>query len=193
MNTYQYVLYIHLLSLFVGIGAATVLSLCLFQLRRAQELVDALPWGRVAGKTGRMFPIAILGLFGSGAYMTSDVWTWSTGWIQVGIAALVVLGIQGPVIAERSAKKLEHALRENGPGPLGEHARRMTRYPGLWMVEFSAIGLVLAIVWTMTVKAGTGTAIAAALIGYGAGAALGFAFTRAPSSETEAAISPSRS
>jgi hypothetical protein len=138
LDTYHYVLYIHRLSLFVGIGAATVLSVCLFQLRGARELTDVLPWGRVAGKTGRMFPIAILGLFGSGAYMTSDIWTWSTGWIQVGIAALVVLAIQGPLIAERSGKKLEHALKENGPGPLGEHARRKTRYPGLWVVEFSA-------------------------------------------------------
>ena len=191
MDTYHYVLYIHFLSLFVGIGAAAVLSVCLFQLRKARELTDALPWGRVAGKTGRMFPVAILGLFGSGAYMTSDVWTWSTGWIVVGIVALVVLTIQGPVIAERSGKKLEHALRENGPGPLGEHARRMTRYPGLWVTEFSAIGLVLAIVWIMTVKAGTGSSIAAALIGYGVGAGLGFFFSRAPAGEPEAAATTS--
>jgi hypothetical protein len=190
VDTYHYVLYIHLLSLFVGIGAATVLSVCLFQLRGARELTDALPWGKAAGKVGRFFPVAILGLFGSGAYMTSDIWTWSTGWIQVGIAALVVLAIQGPVIAERSGKKLEHALKENGPGPLGEHARRMTRYPGLWVTEFSAIGLVLAIVWNMTVKAGTGTSIAAAVIGYGAGAALGLFFTRAPAAEAEAVTAP---
>ena len=190
MDTYHYVLYIHLLSLFVGIGAAAVLSVCLFQLRGARELTDALPWGRVAGKAGRVFPIAILGLFGSGAYMTSDVWTWSTGWIQVGTAALVVLAIQGPVIAERSGKKLEHALRENGPGLLGENARRMTRYPGLWVVEFSSIGLVLAIVWNMTVKASTGSSIAAAVIGYGVGAGFGFIFTRAPSAEPEAAATP---
>src|SRR5438045_7218389 len=167
MDTYHYVLYIHLLSLLVGIGAASVLSVCLFQLRGARELVDAMPWGRVAGKTGRVFPIAILGLFASGAYMTSDVWTWSTGWIEVGIAALVVLAVQGPVIAERSAKKLEHALRENGPGPLGERARRMTRYPGLWVTEFSAIGLVLAIVWIMTAKGSTATGAAATAIGGG--------------------------
>lgn len=190
MDTYHYVLYIHLLSLFVGIGAATLLSVCLFQLRAARELTDALPWGSVSGKVGRFFPIAILGLFGSGAYMTNDIWTWSTGWIEVGIAALVVLAIQGPLVAERTGKKLEHALKENGPGPLGEHARRMTRHPGLWVVEFSAIGLVLAIVWNMTTKASTGQAIAAALIGYGVGAAFGLSFTRAPKAEAEAVASP---
>ena len=96
---------------------------------------------------------------------------------MVGIVALVVLGIQGPVIAERSGKKLERALRENGPGPLGADARRMTRYWGLWMIEFSAIGLVLGVVWNMTTKPGTGTSIAAAVIGYAVGASLGYMFS----------------
>jgi hypothetical protein len=187
LDTYHYVLYIHLLSLFVGIGAASVLVVCLFQLRGATELMEAVPWGMTAGKIARLFPIAILGLFGSGAYMTSDVWTWDTGWIVVGIVALVVLAIQGPVIAERSGKKLERALKENGPGPLGEQARRMTRYWGLWVIEFSAIGLVLGVVWNMTTKPGTGTAIAAAVIGYAAGAGLGHLFSRAGGGEQPAA------
>jgi uncharacterized membrane protein len=187
LDTYHVVLYLHLLSLFVGIGAASILVVCLFQLQGAQEQTDAIPWGMVAGKIGRLFPIAILGLFGSGAYMTSDVWTWDTGWIVVGNVALVVLAVQGPVIAERSGKKLEHALRENGPGPLGEHARKMTRYWGLWLVEFSSIGLVLAVVWNMTTKPGTGSAIAAAVIGYGVGAGLGHLFSRAGAQQPTAA------
>ena len=187
MDTYHVVLYIHLLSLFVGIGAAAVLVVCLFQLRGANELMQAVPFGMVAGKTARAFPVAILGLFATGAYMTSDVWTWDTGWIVVAIVALVVLGVQGPVIAERSGKKLEHALKENGPGPLGPHARRMTRYPGLWVVEFSSIGLVLGVVWNMTNKPGTWSAIAAAVIGYGVGAALGHVLSRAGADQPVAA------
>ena len=79
MDTYHVVLYIHFMALFVGIGAGAVLLVCLFQLRAAQTLADAVPWGVVSGKTARAFPIAILGLFGSGAYMTSDLWSWSTG------------------------------------------------------------------------------------------------------------------
>ena len=187
MDTYHVVLYVHLLSLLVGIGAASVLVVCLFQLRGAGDLMEAVPWGMTAGKIARLFPIAILGLFASGAYMTSDVWTWSTGWIVVGIVALVVLGIQGPVIAERSGKKLEHALRENGPGPLGDHARRMCRYWGLWIIEFSAIGLVLGVVWNMTTKPGTGASIAAAVIGYGVGAGLGYLLSQAGAERSAAA------
>ena len=183
MDTYHVVLYIHLLALFVGIGAGAVMLVCLFQLRAAQTLMDAVPWGRVAGKTARAFPVAILGLFGTGAYMTSDVWTWSTGWIDVSVVGLVVLALQGPLVAERAAHKLKRALQENGPGPLGTQARRMARHRGLWIADLSNLGVVLGIVWDMTQKPGTWSAIAAVVGGYVVGAALALPFTRMPAEE----------
>jgi hypothetical protein len=94
VSTYQTVLFIHLLALFIGIGAGSILVVCLFRLAAATTVSEAAPWGSVAGKTGRVFPIAIVGLFGSGAYLTSDAWTWTTGWM-VGIAGLAVLAVQG--------------------------------------------------------------------------------------------------
>jgi hypothetical protein len=190
LDTYHVVLYIHLLALFVGLGAASILLACLLQLRNAQTLADAVPWGRVAGKTARAFPVAILGLFGTGAYMTADVWTWSTRWIDVSIAGLVVLTLQGPLVAERTAKKLEQALHANGPGPLGRHARRMARHPGLWVAELSNIGVVLGVVWDMTQKPGTASAIAAVVGGYLVGAAVALPFTRVPADELAPAAEP---
>jgi len=186
LDTYHVVLYIHFLALFVGIGAAGVLVTCLFQLRGAGTLADALPWGKVAGKTARVFPIAILGLFGSGAYMTSDLWAWSTGWIEVSIVVLVILAIQGPVVGGLMGKKLEHTLRENGPGPLGDAARRMVRHPVLWGNEFTAIAIVLATVWNMTQKPGTASAILAVVVAYVVAAGLALALTRAPAGELPA-------
>ncbi len=183
MDTYHVVLYIHLLSLFVGIGAGAVLATCLFQLRAARTLEQAGPWGMVAGKTGRLFPVAIVGLFGSGAYMTSHFWTWSTGWIDIGIAALVVLLAQGAGIAERTGHKLAAALQANGPGPLGSAARRMALHPGLWVVEFSNLGIVFGVVWNMTEKPGFGGSLAAVLVGYAVGAALALGVTRTPQEE----------
>jgi hypothetical protein len=190
LDTYHVVLYLHLLSLFIGLGAASILLVCIFQLRNAQTLADAIPWGRVAGKIGRAFPIAVLGLFATGAYMTSDVWSWDTGWIYVSIAGLAIVAIQGPLIAERTAHKLAAALQANGPGPLGEPARRMTRHPGLWLVEFTNVALVLGIVWNMTQKPSTGSAIATLLIAYAVGAAVAFRFMRAPADVPATATEP---
>jgi len=112
--------------------------------------------------------------------MTSKVWTWGTGWIDVAIVVLVLLGIQGGGVAGRRAHVLKHALEENGPGPLGAAAKRLTRDPALWIASFSNPGMVLGVIWAMTEKPGTGEAIAAVVIGYGAGATIAFRFARAP-------------
>jgi hypothetical protein len=187
VNAYTVVLYLHLLALFVGIGAGAVLLACLLQLRAARTVEQAVPWGMTAGKVGKFFPVAILGLFGSGAYMASSQWSWSTRWIDVGIAALVVLTVQGAGIAERTGHELGAALQANGPGPLGPEARRMALHPGLWVVEFSNLGLVFGVVWNMTQKPGLGESIAAALGGYAVGAALALLVTRTSAEELEAA------
>jgi hypothetical protein len=186
LDTYHVVLYSHLLFLFVGIGAGSVLLTCLLQLRAARTLEQAVPWGTVAGQVAKLFPVAIIGLFGTGAYMTSHFWTWSTGWIDVAIVALVVLAVQGAGIAERTAHKLKAALFANGPGPLGPECRRMALHPGLWVVELSNLGIVFGVVWNMTEKPGWGESIAAVLIGYGVGAALALLLTRSSKEELAA-------
>jgi hypothetical protein len=193
LNTYHYVLYIHLLSLFVGIGAGSVLLACLFQLRAARTLEQAAPWGMLAGKVGKLFPVAVVGLFGTGLYMTTEStfpWSFSTGWVDVGVAALVVLLAQGAGIAERTGHKLGEALQANGPGPLGPEARRMALHPGLWVVEFSNLGIVMGVVWNMTEKPGLGGSLAAVLVGYAVGAALALMASRAPQEELAAATGP---
>jgi hypothetical protein len=164
-----------------------VLLACLFQLRAARTLETAAPWGMLSGKVAKLFPVAIIGLFATGAYMTHKFWTWSTPWIVMGIVALVVLFAQGGGIAEHTAKKLQAAMRENGPGPLGSEARKMALHPGLWVVEFANLGIVLGVVWNMTEKPGWGGAIAAVVVGYAVGAVLALLATRSAKEELAAA------
>ena len=190
MDTYHVVLYLHVLFLLVGVGAASIIWVCLLNLRAAQTLADAGPWGALAGKIEKVFPVVILGLFGTGAYMTNDVWTWSTGWIDVSIAALVVIAVQGAGIAGARAHALKHALMANGPGPLGEQARRMARDPVLWIASFANPALVLGVVWNMTQKPSTGSAIAAVVVAEVVGAAVALRFTRPPSVEAAKAPEP---
>jgi len=191
MDTYHVVLYLHFVSLLIGIGAGAVVAVCLFKLRSARTGAEAAPWGMLAGQTERMFPVAILGLFGSGAYMTSKVWTWGTGWIDVAIAVLVLLTAQGAGVAGRRAHLLKHALRENGLGPLGPAAKRLTCDPALWVVSFANPGMVLGVMWAMTEKPSTAVSIVAVVVGYAVGAALALRFARAPGMDAEAVAQPS--
>ena len=171
-------LFLHIVALSIGLAAGGILLVCLIQLRAATTLEQAAPFGAVAGKVEKAFPVAILGLFLTGAYMTSDVWTWSTGWIDVALAGLVVLGLQGPLVGGRQAHKLKQALMANGPGPLSESAKRMARHPRLWWAELANLGVVFGVIWNMTHKDGWTEAILAVAIGYGVGALLALQVSR---------------
>jgi hypothetical protein len=190
VDTYHVVLYLHLLALFVGIGAGSIFALCLFQLRGAETLADAVPWGRVAGKTGRAFPVSIVGLYATGAYMTSDVWGWSTGWIVVSAVGLAVMTAQGVLIGERMGKKLERALHANGPGPLGDPVRRVLQQPALYWPEFGNLGIVGGIVWNMTQKPGTWAAVAAVVVGEAVGIVVGVRLAKARAQAASVAAEP---
>jgi hypothetical protein len=178
LDTYETVVYVHLLSLLAGIAAASISILCLLRLRAAQTLAEAVPWGMLAGKIGKVFPLVIVGFFATGAYLTSDVWTWDTGWIDVGIVSLAVIAIQGPLVAKSRAKLLEDALKQNGPGPLGENARRLTRDSALWVAAVTNPAIVLGVAWVMTQKASTTSSIAAVLVAYAIGAAVALRFAK---------------
>lgn len=171
MDAYHVVLYVHLLSLLAMAGGITVLGVCYLRLRVADSLSDAVPWATLADQAGWVFPLSILGLLASGAYLTSARWTWGAPWIDVSIAALAVVAVQGPVVAGPRAKALKDALSETALGPLDARARRLARDPALWIVLLANPGLVLAIVWNMTVKPGLAGAIAAVVAGYAVGAA----------------------
>jgi hypothetical protein len=190
MDAYHVVLYIHFLSLLVGFSAGMIEAVCLFRLRAATTLEAAAPWGQLAGEIEKAFPVAILGLFGSGAYMTSDVWTWSTPWIVLPIIGLAVLSVQGPLVAGRRGHAVKAALIANGPGPLGPEARRMTRDRALWAAGFTNEFLVLGVIWVMTEKPGWGGAIAALAIAYAVGLAVAARLTREPSVESAPAAEP---
>jgi hypothetical protein len=190
MSTYQTVQYLHFLFLFAGVGTATIMVLCTYRLRAAATLEQALPWGMLAGKAKNAFPVVVLGLFGTGAYMTSDLWTWDAGWIWPSIVGLALVAAQGPLVAGPRAEALKKALRENGPGPLGERARRLTHDPRLWIVTLANPAMVFAIAWNMTEKPGTAASIASIVIAYATGAMVAMRMTRVPAGEASPAAKP---
>jgi uncharacterized membrane protein len=173
-TTYTVVLFLHICFLLIGFGTAFVMTLCAFKLRAAQTGAEAFVWGPLMGKAARGFPLAIAGLFLTGAYMAQDVgWDWGSGWIVSGIAGLVFLGAEGGLIGARHGKELEAALKENGPGPLGARVQELASARLPWVVTFGAPGLVLAIVWNMLHKPDLAEALVGMVVGYAIGAALG--------------------
>jgi hypothetical protein len=187
MDAYHVALALHLLSLLVMAGGITAFGLSFWGVRSARSREAALPWVRLIDRAGWAFPLSILGLVATGAYLTAHSWTWSTSWIAVAIVGLIVVALQGPLLGGPRTAALTAALEANGPGELGERPRRLVRDRVLWIVLLANPGVVLGIVWNMTAKPATPGAVAAVVLGYAAGAVAAVALTRSPAGRPEEA------
>jgi len=161
------------------------------QLRAARTLEQAVPWGMLAGQGGQALPRRDPRPLRDGrVHDVRDEPSRGRG-ARAGSTSGSPLSScsrsRARFIAERTAKKLEAALHANGPGPLGPECRRLALHPGLWVTEFSNLGLVFGVVWAMTEKPGLGGSLAAVLVGYGVGAVLAVLASRAPQEERPAA------
>jgi hypothetical protein len=152
-TTFLIALFLHLASLLAAFGAAGIMLVCNLKLRAAKTGADAFTWGMVAGKTPRVFPIASVALFVTGAYMTSkapgDAWSWSSGWIIASLVGLIAINIEGAILGDRHGKEMREAFKANGPGPLSDHVREVANSRVGWILTIASPALVLGAVWNM--------------------------------------------
>jgi hypothetical protein len=161
VSAYSVVLFVHLLALLVAAMAATVTGYAALQLRDARTAPDAARWGRLVDSVTPAFPVASLTLLGSGAYMTQDQWTWTTPWIDAGLAGLALITVCGAGVEASRGRALKRELMTAGMSP---RARRLQRDPYAWSAKMTTLTLMLAIVFVMATKPGaTGSFLAIAL------------------------------
>lgn len=144
---YSLVLFLHLCALTAAFFAMGV-------------MVSAAVRGADAHNTEKSMPIITIALLATGAYMTHERWTWTTPWIDVGIAGLLAITIFGGAVL--------------GSGKL--------RGAQLLIGQGFNMGLALGVMFLMIAKPPLAGSIGALLAGGVAGAA-GFSLigrTRAP-------------
>lgn len=150
---YSLTLFFHLISLLAAGAASALAGYAAVRMRTAGHAPEIARWGMMIGKVVRVFPLATLGLLGTGAYMTERGWSWSTPWIVsglIGLAAIVVLGfgVEGP-----RGRALKRELIAHG---LSARARRLLSDPLAWTAKLMTWTLMLAVVFVMTIKPSAG-------------------------------------
>jgi hypothetical protein len=84
---YSVALVVHLFALLAAIGASTVVHLAMHRAGSARRAADALPWLGLAHAFSRAFPVSLLLLLASGAWLVHSGWTWDTGFVWAGLTA----------------------------------------------------------------------------------------------------------
>lgn len=188
MHAYDIALYLHILSLFVAFAVTGTMWTALARIRSARVCGEALQWLALGKTAGMVFPVVLLTLLATGAFMVHSSWTWSTPWVDAGLTGVVFLGVVGDRVEGGQAKKIAHVLAADPGAPLEGRAAAALRNPLFWTAGIVNPLIATAVAFDMVTKpgpAGAGAALAVALV-VGCAAAVPLWRTRAveaPASE----------
>jgi hypothetical protein len=164
LETYEFALFLHMLGmagLFAGIG----IELAVLQFaRRAEDNQSVRALSALGEPAGKLIPVFALLLLFSGLYMTEDIWGWDRGWINISLAAFVVLLALGSLINGQRMKSIGMAAGQAGDGPVGPDLRAKLDDPVLNVTERTMLLSTLGIVYLMATKPEVGEAVMAMLV-----------------------------
>jgi hypothetical protein len=126
VDTYRLVLFVHLCALLGAIGTASLVHFSEARLRAAETVAVMRMWAGLIENASRLFPLALIVLVGSGAYLVERGWSWSSGWVEAGLAGTAVLFVVGVAVvgARGRALKRELAIASDGSGQRASCAPR---------------------------------------------------------------------
>jgi len=142
-------LFLHFAFMIAAVAASALAGFAAWRLRCVQSSAEAVQWAQFVRRVVPTFPVASLGLLGTGAYMTSKLWTWSTPWVIAGLAGLIAIMLLGAGVEGQRGRAAVAELRASGLSP---RARGLLRDPVAWSAKVTTWTLVLAVVFVMTAK-----------------------------------------
>jgi hypothetical protein len=188
---YNVALFIHILGaigFFVTQGATV---LCVAGMRRAHTVRDLRLWAATAGSrlTRVGFGLSGAGILLAGVYMTAVTWHPVPAWLVIAFAAYIATGAAtGGFLLSRCAALAQAARALADDNPLPDTLIRRSRDPLLWLMANAVGGLLVGIVFLMTVKPDALGSLAALTIAVVAGLVIG----RATSATTPTGASVGR-
>jgi hypothetical protein len=169
VTSYSVALVVHLFALLGAIGASTVVHLAMHRARSAEHGTDVLAWLGLVKTFSHVFPVSLLLLLGSGAWLVHERWSWSFGFVWAGLAGVAFLFVCGGAVAERRGKAVADAVlaARGGPVPAVVHDRAW------WLASYANSGVALGVVAAMAAKPSAGAAFGLLAAGLCIGLAVG--------------------
>lgn len=161
VNAYGVALFFHLLALFAAFAATALIGLAMRRVLTARAAGEALQWLGLAKTASHVFPVALLTLVASGAYMVNDRWSWDAAWVDAGLAGVAFLALVGDQVAGRRAGAIARVLAADPSASVPE----VVRDPLWWAASNANPGVALGVVFAMVTKPSPAGAAAALVVG----------------------------
>lgn len=186
VNGYSLALFIHLLFVLVACSATSLTTFTALRLRHADDVAEATRWLALTQRIVPAFPVSVVGLLGTGAFMTHQRWGWSIPWIDTALVGLGLIVVLGSGIEASRARTLGRELSTEG---MSSRARRLLRDPLAWSAKMTTLTLVIAVVFVMAVKPDAPVCVASIFVALVTGVLVALPLYRAPRARASQALS----
>lgn len=173
MSWYTVALFAHIVGVLILFISMELQWLVTLRVRGARSITQLREWsGLVRGLT-RLAPVSGVLILGAGLYMTAIAWSILTTWIDVSVAAMVIMMILGMGVAGRRLKAIQRAAAEASSDGIPAALQARMDDPTLWVVMQMAAAVALGIVFLMTNKPSLTISLVSVLVSLALGALIG--------------------
>jgi hypothetical protein len=153
MNTvYCLVVFLHIAGGFGLVAAFTVETIGLRGLRRTTQAAEALTWLSIGRMVQRLAPASLGVILITGLYLMAN-YGGPRGWVVVALGSFLVIAAVGAIGTGLRMARIGPAVGQAaGSGPLPEALRAQVRDPVMVFSLGIRIGLLLGILFLMTLK-----------------------------------------
>ncbi len=154
MTFYSLALFAHIVGVLGLLIAIGLVWISILWLQRAQTMAQVRERISLASFQERLLPAASVLLLLAGIYMTVNIWGWKTPWIDVSLAALVVMGTLGGAVINRRLKaiRIASSMAEAPAGSIPAELKRQITDSVLWTAVQTNGFTALGAVFLMTIK-----------------------------------------
>lgn len=173
MSWYTLALFAHIvgvLTLFITMAIQWLITL---RLGRAGSIAQAREWSGLAKGINRLAPVTGVLILGAGVYMTAIAWSLLTTWVDVSIAAMVIMMLFGMGVVGRRLNAIRRAVAEASTDAIPLAVQARIDDPALWVSMQMAVTVALSIVFMMTTKPNLTISMVAVLVALALGAVIG--------------------
>jgi len=165
MSRYEFLLFLHVVSVIVWLGAGTTLALTAVFAERSRDPAEFRRLGALGRWLGpRVFAPAALGALVFGILLVVDgSWTFDPLWIKLGLAAFAVSFLINVGLRFPTLRRLQRAAREAGPATV-EVARAGRLLGLLARLELAVLYLAVGDMIAKPTSSDGGTLVAGAAI-----------------------------
>lgn len=178
MDGYSVVLFLHLCALLGAIGTAALLHFAEIRLRAADSVATIRLWTGLIEKGGKVFPLALLVLLATGAYLVHRGWAWGTGWVVAALVGVGTLFAVGAGLIGGRSRALSRELRCAEDGVVSARLAHLARDHVAGIASWSNTGLALGIVFVMTIKPGLAASLVSLAVAASSGVGVGVLLRR---------------